>query len=1331
MQFRTLILLFALSINSILAKDFTFRYYNVFDGLPGNMVFTIEQDNDGFMWFGTDKGLARFDGVEFKSLTLPETDSLKNMNNNSVYILTYDNMGKLWIGTSKGLFYYSPEQENIIPVQLINSQKEIIIPIIKHIALEGDSLLWISSVGQGLICYNLISKMAKTYLPNSAIKESLPSKTITGLLIDSHGDLWVSTSRGFCKYNRNTDNFTVYQHKPNDSTTLSGNDVQIVFEDRNGNLWVSTYWNGINKFNKETGEFTRYLQRGTNGYPSHLHDIEEYNKGELLISSDNGLTIFNYLNNEVKTLLPNANSEYGLNERFLYPIFVDKENGLWIGSYSQGINYYSPYNNRFGHISKESGGKIFSVMTLANDGNVWVGTQDGGLAYFDVAKNEFSSTKYPFMRKLSGFNIHALLTDGDFLWVGYYEDGLDRIHIPSNTVENFKNYPGNDRKLAGNSVYSLCKDDAGTMWVGTLSGLSKYNNSTQEFSIIDEIPRNHGIIQILQTNDGSIWLLTFSSGIFKRDPKSHKWMNYNVFSKSKGLTTNTFNCIAEFDNTFYAGTATNGVQYLDNQKDSFKILENEHLINHNISSIVPSNGKLWISTDIGLVEYSQDGNSRFFNFLAQDNQRNSFYPRAAILTERGNIIFGGTTGLNIVNPTNISLNKVEPNVLLTDMQISYHDVSIGTTESPLNKSITQTKSIVLNYNQSSVNFRFVSLSYVNPLSNQYRFKLEGFDNEWIENGTKNSANYTNLAPGKYVFKVMATNNDGVWSNKMVTLNIKVKPHILLSPIAITLYSLFVIMTVFSIIALSRKKVKIRHEEKIRELALSKEKELYHSKINFFTNIVHEIRTPLSLIIGPLENILGSKETPDSITEDLRLIERNSGRLLDLVNQLLDFRKIEHELFNLRPEKIDLNTLVFSIYERFKTTARINGTLFEINTLNCDAPIIADVEAAIKIISNILTNALKYTRDKVAINLIYDQNNRKYLLSVEDNGDGLSQDEIDKIFDPFYRSEKNKDIIQGTGLGLTLTKSLVGLLGWEIRFTSQINVGSKLTLEIPVQTDEEFLIDNSVNETINAEHELISNETETTLTILLVEDNHEIRNFVSKQLQENYNLKEASNGDDALNLLRNHLIDIVLTDIMMPGIDGIELCKIIKTNIETCHIPVIMLTAKTNIDSKLKSLEYGADAYIEKPFKMELLKAQINNIILNRENIRKSVNESPLSSNSKVIINSSDSGFIQRLNDYIIQNIDNTDMNIESLSNQLNMGRTSLFNKIKSISGMSPLEYVRLIRLKHAAELLLQGKYRINEISYIVGFNTPSYFSKCFYKQFGVLPNDYVKLHSKN
>ena len=578
---------------------------------------------------------------------------------------------------------------------------------------------------------------------------------------------------------------------------------------------------------------------------------------------------------------------------------------------------------------------------------------------------------------------------------------------------------------------------------------------------------------------------------------------------------------------------------------------------------------------------------------------------------------------------------------------------------------------------------------------------------------------------------MATNNDGLWSNNMVKLNITVKPHVLLSPIALVLYSVFVIIIIFSIITLSRKKIRIRHEEKIREIALSKEKELYQSKINFFTNIVHEIRTPLSLIIGPLENILGSKETPDSITEDLRLIERNSGRLLDLVNQLLDFRKIEHELFNLRPEKIDLNTLVFSIYERFKTTARINGTQFEINTLNCDAPIVADVEAENKNISNILTNALKYTRDKVVINLIYDQNNNKYLLSVEDNGDGLSQDEIDKIFDPFYRSEKNKDIIHGTGLGLTLTKSLVGLLGWEIRFTSQINIGSKLSLEIPVKTDEEFLIDNSVNENINAKQELISNESETTLTILLVEDNHEIRNFVSKQLQENYNLKEASNGDDALNLLRNHLIDIVLTDIMMPGIDGIKLCKIIKTNIETCHIPVIMLTAKTNIDSKLKSLEYGADAYIEKPFKMELLKAQINNILQNRDIIRKSVNESPLSSNSKIIINSSDNSFIQRLNEYILQNIDNTDMNIESLSNQLNMGRTSLFNKIKSISGMSPLEYVRLIRLKHAAELLLQGKYRINEISYIVGFNTPSYFSKCFYKQFGVLPNDYVKLHSKH
>ena len=930
---------------------------------------------------------------------------------------------------------------------------------------------------------------------------------------------------------------------------------------------------------------------------------------------------------------------------------------------------------------------------------------------------------------MSGSNIQALLYSDGYLWIGYYEHGIDRVRLNNGDVKNYSVKPNN--QMTSNNVYSLYKDRNGNLWAGALRGINRYDPIKDSFNKVNDSP-NIYVRNIAQDDDGLLWFASYGNGLFTFNLRNNEWQKFNPLANVPGYDIVNVSALSTDKQNVFIAMSQGGLLHFDKKKDTLTKIDAELIENRQITSIVPFGGNYWMATNHGVLKYNVNNNVQYISSGIESNSISQYSTNLGLVTSDNKILFGGPNGITIIDPINVEINEVLPPVLLIDFYINYKRIDIQDDKAVISKNINFIDELVLASHQSSISFNFVSLSFVNPEHNKYAYMLKGFDSDWIETQQLHNANYTNLPAGKYVLKVKASNNDNVWNEDALNLAIVVKPHFLLSPLAILVYIIVFILSVFNLFRYIKKRNELRHNETIEEITQQKDKEVYDAKIEFFTNIVHEIRTPLSLIIGPLKSILKSNLQPSEIKEDLLMIEKNSDRLLNLVNQLLDFRKVEFNAFILRNEPTNLQSIINSVFVRFKPVADLKEIELNFECKVEDCYINTDIEAATKIFSNLLSNAVKYTTNKVSV--FIEQHADNYNVKIEDNGEGIAPEDLDHIFKPFFQTRHLKHDSIGTGLGLALTKSLTDILGWKMSFSSKLNVGTEITLEIPKNSINKEAAKEVLGENERlAEVEYVEKEDilEPTVldsgakTILIIDDNPEILQFLSKQLRLEYDIFVAENADKALTIIGKENIDMIISDIMMPGIDGLELCNKLKSNIDSSHIPIILLTAKTNIDAKLKGLEYGADAYIEKPFTIDYLTAQISNIFSNQEKLRHSFTNLPFETHGKVVRNKPDNEFLNKLNNYILENISNSEINIDDLCNALGVGRTSLFLKIKALCGLSPIDYLRLIRLKKAAELLKSGSYRINDVAYVVGFNTPSYFSKCFQKQFGVLPNDFI------
>lgn len=1316
---------FSFCILSLTAQAYTFKKYQVNNGLSENSVQIIIQDHQGFMWFGTKDGLNRFDGYEYKVYKTIPDDSL-SLGNNFVRSIYQDKNHNLWVGTDSHLYLFDYFTEKFRLFSVKSNLGEDINSGVLAVCPENDSLLWIGTVKQGAFCYNKNTGKLQQYISGKSDR-SLKSNVIWRIYRDYSGTVWLGTREGLSRYNRETDSFYTYTIQ-NTQGTLINDEILSVYEDSDGNLWIGTWSGGLARLNKSSNTFDSFFNSVRPPFISHIRAIIEYDKFTLMVGADDGLYLLDK-KTEKSNRIDNPKDFNSLSDQNVYAIYRDHEGGIWLGTYFGGVNYMSPNANIIEHyypnLSEHSlSGKAVSQFCEDKSGNLWIATEDAGLNYFDTKTKQFK-VYLPKGGKnsLSYHNIHSLVLDGDQLWIGTFSRGIDVLDLNSRKFKNYS-YSKNDPFTINNDcVFSMYKDSRGDIYVGTPYGLSRYDRKKNNFIRIPEVPAF--IYDIREDYLGSLWVASYSDGAYRFDYKTETWKNYPYQpGDKKGIAFNKLTCVyPDGKQRLWFATEGRGICKYNYETDDFTTIdERDGLPNNVVYSILDDKyGNIWLSSNGGISRLNPV-TMEIKTYTREDGlQGNQFNYRSGYKSTEGLFYFGGINGFNVFNPDNLTDNTHIPPVVISLFEIL-------SDEKP--EKVKVTGKIKLKYNQSSFRINFVSLSFQAQEKNNYMYIMEGLDEKWTDIGNQRTVSFINLSPGKYVFRVKGSNNDGVWNVQGALIEITVLPPFWKSTLAYIIYALLFLGIAYYIIRFYARRVRWEQEQKLDKFHKEKEKEIYDSKINFFTNVAHEIRTPVSLIKAPLECIVNSGDGNQETKENLSVIGKNTDRLLDLVNQLLDFRKIEENIYTLKFTQVHINQLLEDICFRFKPAADSKHLSINLSQSSCKIYACLDKEALTKIISNLLTNALKYAEKNIDVFLTEDsaENGVFFEIKVSDDGIGIPNELKKKVFEPFFQIENNGTVSKkmGTGIGLALAKQLVERHDGEIFIADDETEGAVLIVRIPERLDEI----QSVKEEMPVEQHPVSDENHLTepdkTVILIVEDNEELRIFLSKNLSKEHRILAASDGKQALHILEKHAVDLVLSDIVMPEMDGLELSKAIKQNEQFSHIPVILLSAKTNIQTKVEGLEYGADSYIEKPFSIAYLKAQINSLIENRMKILEKFSKSPVIPYGTIARNKRDEAFLDKLNKEIEHHLSDEQFSIEKLAASMSMSQSNLQRKIKGLSGMVPGDYIRVIKLKKAAQLLKSGEYRINEICYVVGFSSPSYFTKCFQKQFGMLPKDFVK-----
>ena len=1323
-KFLFLVLLLSFGLKPVFAQKIFFRNYTVMDGLCANTIWDIEQDDQGFMWFGTKYGLNRFDGHEFKSYQFDKKNE-NTIGNNFIHkIFKYD-ANTFWIGTEEGIYIFDLTKENFTLYKPLGKI------FINDIFRDSKNNIWIATKTNGVYKYATDKKRINNYIQSNN-DQGLSSNEISKIIEDANGQIWIGTyGKGIDVLNP-INNTVKNFHNSTKSGSLSNNFILSLFKDLNNDIWVGTMSGGLNCYSQTNQRFKLYVKSGDSEISDNIiRDIYQHEKDHIYFATEKGLNVLDTQTGVFKSYQSRNDDLYSLSDDAVYTVFRDREGGFWVGTYFGGLNYY---NEKFSNLeyyypsgaSNSLVGNAVSAFLKTNDHQIWVGTEDAGLNVFNTQNKTFK--RYPFLPKqdkLSYHNIHALYQDKQKnIWVGMYTGGLNILNPQNGAIKRYKSIPNNGNTLSDNSVYSIDEDRQGRIWVSTIAGLNLYNPKGDNFiRIKDKYLQKSCIYQVYQDKKGTLWIATYDNGLVKMD-QSGKTTRFIMNHSKNSITSNKVISILDDDKgNLWLGTDGGGLNIFNIKTEKFTDYNEKFGIESDvIYGIVKQNeNRFWLSTNKGIYELDLKNNS-VKNFNKWDNLQSQQYNyKAYFKDDNGKIYFGGTKGFNAFNPNIIQHNLQKAPIIFTNFQIFNKDIKIGEEGSPLNKSINFTHKITLNHNQSVISIEYAQLSFIAPNKTQYAFKMEGFDKEWNKVGKQQKATYTNLPAGSYQFLVTELNSNSNPFKNPYSLEIEILPPFYKTKLAYFIYLLLFVLLTYLLGNFFSEKVKRRNEIKLEHLKNSNEKEFYKQKIEFFTVMAHEIRTPLSLIIAPLEKMLSKKQSNEENTHQLHIMEENSDRLLTLVNQLLDFRRIESDIYNINLERVELVNLVNSIADKFSAMTYQKGINFSVECKYKTIYAMLDPEAINKIISNLLINASKFARKAVKIIIdISEIDHLKILnISVEDDGIGIPDSDIESIFTKFFKvqtKEHNYNNLGGSGIGLALAKSLIEKHEGQLIVESEQNVKTTFRVEIPLIEEEEnnHLINYVVGVAENGQQ-----------TVLVVEDDYSLLQFISENYESaGYFVLKANNGLRALELLDKHQVDMVISDVVMPEMDGIELCKRIKNNIAFSHLPVILLTAKTNSDAVTEGLENGADAYISKPFRWKNLSLITKNLMDLRQNLKQRFSQSPFESFEILPAGIKDKDFLNKLIVSIEERISDPLLSVEELGREIGLSRSSLYKKIKSMTGYVPNEFIRIIRLKKAAKLLIAKNYNISEIGYMVGFSSHSYFSKCFCQQFKLTPTEF-------
>jgi len=1353
------------------------------DGLSSNVVTAIVKDRYGIMWFATEDGLNKYDGTSFTVYRHIAADTT-SLPTNDVVALHEDHSGTLWVGTNGGsVCSYDRQKDSFrrLPFQKGFDRKN---NVIRAITSDYLGQVWISNVNGLSVLDPKSGKL--THIPLGPPESGrLASKAVLSLFEDSRLRLWVGSAEGLFLYNRAKNSFVHYLHGPGDAGSLAGNAVRCIEEDANGSIWVGTD-GGLSQLLPDGRKFRnfKYGSGKKSISSSDIYSVVADPNGKLWLGTEEGINILDTHSGDIIVYKPDSRNIYGLARKSVRCIYIDDLGTHWISTFKGGINKsdinLNLFNLKRSNPFDDQGLSAPNVTSFAetDNGDVFVGTDGGGLNLYDRVKGVFRHFNLRPKNSAATSDLAILsleMSRDKRLWIGTYVNGLFALDIRTGKYEQFvKGRKG--ESLINNNVFCLKEDSKGNLWIGTNGdGISVYNPKTKTFSDIHKsgssegtlrLPVNGYIRAIEEDSRGNIWIGSHGSGIAVFNPRTRSFKLYDK-THSK-LPNDVVLCvITDRSKNIWVGTR-GGLSLFDERTGQFtSFSEKDGLSNGVVYDIVEDRrGLLWISTNSGISSFDPK-TRKFNNYNAYNGVQNSnFNSGAGLRTLDGELFFGGQDGFNHFNPANLKINTNVPPVLITALKVD--NKSVGPAEeSPIHEHISVARDIYLDYSQN-FSLDFVALSYVIPQQYRYLYKLQGFDKSWNNVGSSRIASYTNLDPGEYEFKVRASNADGDKFGEITTVRIHVKP-----PFWLTIYAyIFYFAAALGIVLYARYrgiqklKNKFRAEQekvKARQLleAERKEAERLHEldmlKIKFLTNLSHEFRTPISLIMGPVDTLL-SEEKFESGSKHLNMIKRNARRLLNLVNQLLDFRKMEEQELRLSLSDGELISFVKDVSELFKDlSSRKNIRLIFDTRIDCFYTLF-DHDKLERILFNILSNAFKFTQGggtiKVGVEIedgTINTQDSGIIITVSDTGIGIPHDKKEKIFNRFFQGDANTSILnQGSGIGLSITREFVKMHGGSISVESEQGKGSTFVIRFPfiAEASQEATAVNlpraatTEQVRIRVEEEkpaiLTGKETEAedTLsrdmpTILLVEDNDDFRFYLKDNLKNFYRVYEASNGKEGWQKALAHHPQIIVSDISMPFMDGIELCNKVKADKRTSHIPIILLTALTGEEEQIRGLQTGANDYMTKPFNFEILNAKIKNLLVLNRTLKDTYTKQIKVQAPELVIESQGDILLNKVMLYLEENLNNPKLSVEDLSRHVGMSRVSLYHKILELTGQSPVEYIRSIKLEKAAVLLEKSDLNVAQISYMVGFATPNYFAKSFKSRFNMQPSEYMTAKRKS
>jgi signal transduction histidine kinase/ligand-binding sensor domain-containing protein/DNA-binding response OmpR family regulator len=1180
-----------------------------------------------------------------------------------------------------------------------------------------------------LYSYEPKSKKIKSYRLDSK------ANTVSSIAISGDNTIWVSTTSALLKkYISVCDSFiTVSTLKYPDSRQNIRFEKILSLQD--GNLLVGTLTRGVKIFDINQKTFRDIICLNPDKTDIFVRDFMQMSENEYWIATETGIYIYNAKEHSIQRLKKEYDDPYSISDNVILTFCKDREGGLWIGTYFGGLNYYpkqfTTFQKYFPEYSKPSmSGNAIHEICKDQYGDLWVGTEDGGLNKIDLVKNKYTSFK-PTGEKTSiaYHNIHGLLASGDSLWVGTFMHGLDILNIKTGKViRHYEAGPG-PGDFKNNFIVTLFKTRSGEILIGTQNGLFRYNPLSDDFSAV---PNFDTQVQALwEDEQGIIWVCTRGNGVIYFNPatKERGSLLYNT-KNANTLSSNYVNGLFE-DRKKNLWFATDGglCKFRKDIKKFTRYTTRNGLPDNLIFRILEDGkGNLFFSTSKGLVCFNPvNENIKTFtksNGLMSDQ----FNYNSSFKDSDGQMFFGSVKGLISFRPDEFLRNAGIPPVYITGIEVNNHEISANVPGSPLKESIIFTKAISLPYDKSTLIFDFAALSYTVPEMNEYAYKMENLDKDWTYLKKNRKAYYTKLPPGNYTFKVKGSNSSGIWNQQEARIEIQIFPPFWQTIWAYLLYLFFFSGIAYVLIKNYFNRAVEKNRRRYELLEMEKEREIYHSKIEFFTNIAHEIRTPLTLIKMPLDKLIRNKASIDEMNINLKTMEKNTKRLIDLTNQLLDFRNTEMDKFSLNFVKTDISELLMETHSSFQLAAEQKNLGFKLELPGIPLHAYVDPEAVKKILSNLFNNAIKYAESRVIIRLKnFSSEDKLFTVLIQNDGFLIQDDFKEKIFEPFYRI-KETDKQPGNGIGLPLSRSLAELHKGVLELSKPEGGMNVFVLILPIHQEKEFKLLAEEPMPVSEPVPIIEKEefnTNLKPEILLVEDNKEILEFICKEISPEYMIRKALNGTEALEILKEGAIQLIISDIMMPVMDGLELCKRVKTNLEYSHIPIILLTARNSLHAKIEGLEVGADAYIEKPFDFEHLTAQISNLLMNRNKIKEYFASSPFAHIKTIGYTKTDKNFLEKLNQAIDENLTNMDIDVEQLSKLMNMSRPTFYRKIKALSNMTPHELIHITRLKKAAELLCEGSYKVYEVAGMVGYSLQSNFARDFHKQFGLTPTEYM------